>query len=271
MFSQKPELRRHMFSHTGGGFLCSYCGKSLRDPHSLRSHERLHTGERPHRCPICGKGYTLATKLRRHVKSAHTKEKPYTCHCGASYTVRQSLLRHQAQHRTEGGIHKEVEGGHGEEKHIRKKEVSQDLATSGCSHPKPIRGRPKKNLILQGAGEKEGSEVKQRRSQEKGEEETNLKRVDTSGEGDSVANIQQAVVYVHTDNLSSPSSTPLLFTSDGSLSAGTEQELVEVVISESAEQCIVVHGQQAVGELLILQEEGNGLCSVAQTVEINTV
>lgn len=55
-FSQKPELRRHMFSHTGGGFLCSYCGKSLRDPHSLKSHERLHTGERPHRCPICGKG-----------------------------------------------------------------------------------------------------------------------------------------------------------------------------------------------------------------------
>lgn len=55
-FAQKPELRRHMFSHTGGGFLCSYCGKSLRDPHSLKSHERLHTGERPHRCPICGKG-----------------------------------------------------------------------------------------------------------------------------------------------------------------------------------------------------------------------
>lgn len=98
-----------------------------------------------------------------------------------------------------------------------------------------------------------------------------MKRVDTSGEGDSVANIEQAVVYVHTDNLSSPSSTPLLFTSEGSLPAGTEQELVEVVISESAEQCIVVHGQQAVGELLILQEEGNGLCAVAQTVEINTV
>uniref|UniRef100_A0A3P9CJ77 C2H2-type domain-containing protein n=1 Tax=Maylandia zebra TaxID=106582 RepID=A0A3P9CJ77_9CICH len=269
-FSQKPELRRHMFSHTGGGFLCSYCGKSLRDPHSLRSHERLHTGERPHCCPICGKGYTLATKLRRHVKSAHMKEKPYTCHCGASYTVRQSLLRHQAQHRTDGGVQKEEEEGRGEEMHTRNQEVPQELASSGCSHPKPIRGRPKKNFIPQGTAEKDGGEVKQRRSQEKGEEEAKLKTLD-SREGDSVANIQHAVVYVHTDDLSAPSSTPLLFTSEGSLPAGTEQELVEVLISESAEQCIVVHGQQGVGELLILQEEGSGLCSVAQTVEINTV
>lgn len=208
----------------------------------------------------------MATKLRRHVKSAHVKEKPYTCHCGASYTVRQSLLRHQAQHRTEGGVQKEEEEGNGEEAHTG----NQELATSGCSHPKPIRGRPKKNFIPQGTAETEGGEVKQRRSQEK-EEEAKLKRLDSSREGDSVANIQHAVVYVHTDDLSAPSSTPLLFTSEGSLPAGTEQELVEVVISESAEQCIVVHGQQAVGELLILQEEGSGLCSVAQTVEINTV
>lgn len=192
------------------------------------------------------------------MKSAHMKEKPYTCHCGASYTVRQSLLRHQAQHRTDGGVQKEEEGGRGEEMHTRNQEVPQELASSGCSHPKPIRGRPKKNFIPQGTAEKDGGEVKQRRSQEK-------------GEGDSVANIQHAVVYVHTDDLSAPSSTPLLFTSEGSLPAGTEQELVEVLISESAEQCIVVHGQQGVGELLILQEEGSGLCSVAQTVEINTV
>lgn len=62
-FSQKQELRRHMISHTGGGFLCSHCGKSLRDPHSLKSHERLHTGERPHHCPICGKGKNTRTMV----------------------------------------------------------------------------------------------------------------------------------------------------------------------------------------------------------------
>uniref|UniRef100_A0A3Q4GX72 C2H2-type domain-containing protein n=1 Tax=Neolamprologus brichardi TaxID=32507 RepID=A0A3Q4GX72_NEOBR len=69
-FSQKPELRRHMFSHTGGGFLCSYCGKSLRDPHSLRSHERLHTGDRPHCCPICGKARNEALQQTRDTLSA---------------------------------------------------------------------------------------------------------------------------------------------------------------------------------------------------------
>ncbi|KAG7482673.1 zinc finger protein 408-like isoform X1 [Solea senegalensis] len=253
-FSQKPELHRHMISHTGGGFLCSYCGKSLRDPHSLKSHERLHTGERPHRCPVCGKGYTLGTKLRRHIKSSHLMEKPYSCHCGASYTVKQSLLRHQAQHKTEEGTQVEVEGGQGEE-------------MSSSVHPKPIRGRPKKNSFLQEV--KEAGEVKQRKVRGRGEEKDD----ETAIGGDEAAsnNTQHAVVYVHTDDLSMPTSTPLLLTSESSLPAGTGQELVEVVISENTEQCIVVHGQQAVGELVILQEDGSGLCSVAQTVEINTM
>uniref|UniRef100_H3BZ67 Zinc finger protein 408 n=1 Tax=Tetraodon nigroviridis TaxID=99883 RepID=H3BZ67_TETNG len=185
-FSQKPELRRHMFSHMGGGFLCSYCGKSLRDPHSLKAHERLHTGDRPHRCHVCGKGYTLATKLRRHIKSSHVMEKPFSCHCGASYSVKQSLLRHQAQHRSEAGAQEE------------------EAATADSG----------------------------------------------------------------TDDLSLPAPDPLLLGSEGPLPAGTGPELVEVVISEGQQQCIMV--QQPVGELLILQEDESGLCSVAQTVEINT-
>ncbi|XP_053180697.1 zinc finger protein 408-like [Scomber japonicus] len=273
-FSQKQELRRHMLSHTGGGFLCSYCGKSLRDPHTLKSHERLHTGERPHRCFICGKGYTVATKLRRHIKSSHLMEKPHSCHCGASYTLRQSLLRHQAQHRTGEDAQKEAEaeGGDGSEE---TKEAVQELAALSSRHPKPVRGRPKKTSLSQSVGEKEAGEMKRRRRRGKGEE----KEAATGGgggggrggDGEAAGDIQHTVVYVRTDSLPASNSGPLLLTSGGSLPAGAGQELVEVVISEGAEQCIVVHGQQAVGELLILQEEGNGLCSVAQTVEINTV
>ncbi|XP_062275078.1 zinc finger protein 408-like [Scomber scombrus] len=271
-FSQKQELRRHMLSPTGGGFLCSYCGKSLRDPHTLKSHERLHTGERPHRCFICGKGYTVATKLRRHIKSSHLMEKPHSCHCGASYTLRQSLLRHQAQHRTGEDAQKEAEaeGGHGEET----KEAVQELAALSSCHPKPVRGRPKKTSLSQSAGEKEAGEMKRRRRRGKGDEKETVRtaaRGGGRGDGEAAGDIQHTVVYVRTDSLPASNSGPLLLTSGSSLPAGAGQELVEVVISEGAEQCIVVHGQQAVGELLILQEEGNGLCSVAQTVEINTV
>lgn len=226
-------------------------------------------------------GYTLATKLRRHVKSAHLKEKPYICHCGASYTVRQSLLRHQSQHRTEGGTQKqvEVEGGHGGAMNSSKKEVVHELVTLSSSHPKPIRGRPKKkNSFPQEPGEKDESELKQGRGRGKGggkqvvQVGRNVQGHETSRGEDAEAssNVQHTVVYV-TDNLSTTVSTPLLLTSESSLPAATEQELVEVVISEGTEQCIVVHGQQTVGELLILQEEGSGLCSVAQTVEINTM
>uniref|UniRef100_A0A8C4FG18 Zinc finger protein 408 n=1 Tax=Catagonus wagneri TaxID=51154 RepID=A0A8C4FG18_9CETA len=97
-FPQLPELRRHLISHTGEAHLCPVCGKALRDPHTLRAHERLHSGERPFPCPQCGRAYTLATKLRRHLKS-HLSDKPYRCPtCGMGYTLPQSLKRHQLSH-----------------------------------------------------------------------------------------------------------------------------------------------------------------------------
>ncbi|XP_043828131.1 zinc finger protein 408 [Dromiciops gliroides] len=99
-FPQLPELRRHLISHTGEAHLCPVCGKALRDPHTLRAHERLHSGERPFPCPQCGRAYTLATKLRRHLKS-HLADKPFRCPtCGMGYTLLQSLKRHQLSHCT---------------------------------------------------------------------------------------------------------------------------------------------------------------------------
>lgn len=188
------------------------------------------------------------------MRSSHLKEKPYGCHCGASYTVRQSLLRHQAQHGMDTGL----PGEHGQ----RDEEVygGEEAPPLRSHHSKPIRGRPRKSTLLR----EERGEVQRGRRRE-GVEETD-KRAEVSGD------MQHAVVYVHTDDLSAPASTSLLIAADGSsLPAGAEPELVEVVISGGAEQCIVVQGREAVGDLLILQEEeGGNLCSVAQTVEINS-
>ncbi|XP_072527625.1 zinc finger protein 408 isoform X2 [Salminus brasiliensis] len=123
-FSQVPELRRHLISHTGEAYLCPVCGKALRDPHTLRAHERLHTGERPYKCERCGKGYTLATKLRRHMKS-HLEEKPHKCEtCGTRFTLMQSLQRHLQSH----------------------------MKRTKTGHAVPARGRPKK-LIRRESGQ----------------------------------------------------------------------------------------------------------------------
>ncbi|XP_057698862.1 zinc finger and SCAN domain-containing protein 2-like isoform X1 [Corythoichthys intestinalis] len=214
-FAQKAELFRHRFSHTGGGFLCSYCGKSLRDPHSLKSHERLHTGDRPHRCPICGKGYTLATKLRRHIKSSHVTEKPYSCSCGASYTLRQSLWRHQAQHQSQEATQEELKEG------LRQK-------TKPSHHPKPVKGRPKK-------GARDGRV--QRRGQGKGEEESGAGKNEISetptvagGDGKASSGTQHTLVFVHTDDISEPSYGSLILSSED-FDSQTGQKVVEVVIS----------------------------------------
>ncbi|XP_077375328.1 uncharacterized protein LOC144017528 isoform X2 [Festucalex cinctus] len=254
-FAQKPELCRHRLCHTGGVFLCSYCGKSLRDPHTLKSHEKLHTGDRPHRCPICQKGYTMATKLRRHIKSSHVTEKPHRCHCGASYTLRQSLLRHQAQHHSQGELKEGLRP--------TAKPAMQELAAVNSRHPKkPVKGRPKKE-----AGD---DKVQRGQGQEESGTEFFLRSEMTPAtEGDEKASSdnQHTILLVHTDDTFAPSRGPLLLTSEDSHSQRGD-ELVEVVISGGAEQCIVVQGQQTGGDLMIVQEEE--LCSVAQTVEINT-
>lgn len=150
---------------------------------------------------------------------------------------------------------------------------------SGATHTRPVRGRPRKKTLPQAEGEGMdaaaeaepvvGRRGKRRRRSEDAEKEmstvTSREEEEEEGEEAPSENIRHAIVYVHADHLAVPSPAPLLLASEASLGQ------VEVVISEGEQQCIVVPDEHPVGELLILQEEGGGVCSVAQTVEIDAV
>lgn len=189
------------------------------------------------------------------------------------------MLRHQAQHGSDGGAEEE-------EEEAAATTVPSDGGVTNYSggeearrsttHTRPVRGRPRKKTPLPAEGEAEEAEpVGGRRGRRRGRRsEEKEKRMVASREGDKEVveeeeapgeNIPHAIVYVHADHLSVPSPAPLLLASEASL------EQVEVVISEGEQQCIVVPDEHPVGELLILHGEGGGVCSVAQTVEIDAV
>ncbi|KAG7473630.1 hypothetical protein MATL_G00097980 [Megalops atlanticus] len=260
-FSQAPELRRHLISHTGEAYLCPVCGKALRDPHTLRAHELLHTGERPHTCEVCGKGYTLATKLRRHQKS-HLEEKPYKCPtCGAGYTLMQSLVRHQLVHKRK---EEKVAG-----------ELAEALAALEPGHPAPMKGRPRKGSQKAGTRPR----AQQWEAVESSEEQTvvyvqdieNLTVEPTSEEvvistagpfHDRAAFTPEHVVHKVVGT-----TTELTPTVQGQECIQLSEDVIEIIVSDSTEKCIIVEEQKVHSNVVILQGD-DGLSSVAETIEI---
>jgi KRAB domain-containing zinc finger protein len=81
-------------------FSCKFCNRKFTTNERLKSHARIHTGERPFRCKECDRAYRSRNALHLHQAVNHRIynkqiKRVFTCHtCGKTFTSNSSLNMH---------------------------------------------------------------------------------------------------------------------------------------------------------------------------------
>ncbi|XP_049847706.1 zinc finger protein 708-like [Schistocerca gregaria] len=90
-------LKTHELVHTGKKpHKCEICGTSFARSGYLKTHLLNHTGKKPRKCVICDKSFAQSSNLKTH-KLIHTGHKPHKCDiCGRRFAL-SSYLKKQSQ------------------------------------------------------------------------------------------------------------------------------------------------------------------------------
>merc|ERR1719208_229903 len=56
---------------------CEVCGKKLADPSSLYRHRKIHSGDKPHKCPHCCRRFIQRYNMKQHIKTHRIESLPH--------------------------------------------------------------------------------------------------------------------------------------------------------------------------------------------------
>lgn len=98
-FTKKPQLKRHLFTHTGDyPQKCNQCDAGFLNLKALLRHQtERHAKSDQKRCPVCSLGFPNWNTMVAHRKSAHPKMYPCT-ECDKQFYSKGKLKVHVAAH-----------------------------------------------------------------------------------------------------------------------------------------------------------------------------
>ncbi|XP_063145759.1 zinc finger protein 408 isoform X2 [Candoia aspera] len=293
-FARRPSLRIHRKTHqvkqpssTPAACQCVICGRHLANPGSLRNHMRLHTGERPYACPYCPKSFRQQGNLRGHLR-LHTGERPYHCHfCGDAFPQRPELRRHLISHTGEAHLctvcgkalrdphtlraHERLHTGERPFRcHLCPK--SYPLATKLRRHQKAHHGDKPYQCNICGVAYSLPQNLQRHQLEHKDNLVKDSSKSDIKDLKDIAVSEQPALLVVHTMNMAEPGRKAEVLISNSNYIAAQEssaqhKDVIEIAVSDTEEECIIVQEQASPSNMFILQE-GVGFSTVAEIVEV---